>query len=96
MASTVANPLEQLPLDQLRQRTSMKWRTHPDGVLPLWVAEMDVPLAAPVHQALTDALARGDTGYPSGPRTPRPSLASRPSGGAGTASLSSGPRSWRT
>ena len=66
MASTVANPLEQLPLDQLRQRTSMKWRTHPDGVLPLWVAEMDVPLAAPVHQALTDALARGDTGYPVG------------------------------
>lgn len=44
----------------------MKWRTHPDDVLPLWVAEMDVPLAPPVHEALIDALARGDTGYPVG------------------------------
>lgn len=66
MVSTVPNPLEQLSLDQLRQRTSMKWRTHPDDVLPLWVAEMDVPLAPPVHEALIDALARGDTGYPVG------------------------------
>jgi cystathionine beta-lyase len=66
MAPTVPNPLEQLSLDQLRQRTSMKWRTHPDDVLPLWVAEMDVPLAPAVHEALTDALARGDTGYPAG------------------------------
>ena len=60
------NPLEQLSLDQLRQRTSMKWRSHPDDVLPLWVAEMDVPLAPPVHAALSEALDRGDTGYPVG------------------------------
>jgi cystathionine beta-lyase len=63
---TTGNPLEQLSLDQLRQRTSMKWRTHPDDVLPLWVAEMDVLLAPPVHEALTSALDRGDTGYPVG------------------------------
>ena len=62
----VANPLEQSPLDQLRQRTSMKWRTHPADVLPLWVAEMDVPLAPPVHEALSEALSLGDTGYPAG------------------------------
>ena len=61
--ATVLNPLEQLSLDQLRQRTSAKWRTHPADVLPLWVAEMDVPLAPPVHAALTEALAIGDTGY---------------------------------
>jgi cystathionine beta-lyase len=66
MALTTGNPLEELSLDQLRQRTSMKWRTHPDDVLPLWVAEMDVPLAPPVHEALTSALDRGDTGYPVG------------------------------
>jgi len=64
--STVPNPLEELSLDQLRQRTSMKWRSHPADVLPLWVAEMDVPLAPPVHAALTEALALGDTGYPVG------------------------------
>ncbi|MBG0850643.1 aminotransferase class I/II-fold pyridoxal phosphate-dependent enzyme [Streptomyces spinoverrucosus] len=60
------NPLRALDLDQLRRRTSMKWRTYPDDVLPLWVAEMDVPLAEPVVRALTDALTLGDTGYPAG------------------------------
>ncbi|MFI6034990.1 MalY/PatB family protein [Streptomyces sp. NPDC051315] len=60
------NPLRTLTLDRLRCRSSMKWRTYPEDVLPLWVAEMDVPLAGPVVRAVTDALALGDTGYPSG------------------------------
>ncbi|MDL5205581.1 aminotransferase class I/II-fold pyridoxal phosphate-dependent enzyme [Streptomyces sp. ALI-76-A] len=60
------NPLRALTLDRLRRRTSMKWRTYPEDVLPLWVAEMDVPLAEPVVRAVTDALALGDTGYPAG------------------------------
>ncbi|MFE6412664.1 MalY/PatB family protein [Streptomyces sp. NPDC057837] len=60
------NPLRVLSLDQLRRRTSMKWRTHPEDVLPLWVAEMDVPLAEPVVRAVTAALETGDTGYPAG------------------------------
>ncbi|KQV93883.1 aminotransferase class I/II-fold pyridoxal phosphate-dependent enzyme [Streptomyces sp. Root369] len=60
------NPLCRLTLEQLRRRTSMKWRTYPEDVLPLWVAEMDVPLAEPVAQAIRDAVARGDTGYPAG------------------------------
>ncbi|MER6028921.1 aminotransferase class I/II-fold pyridoxal phosphate-dependent enzyme [Streptomyces sp. NPDC001851] len=61
-----ADPLRALGLDRLRRRTSMKWRTYPEDVLPLWVAEMDVPLAGPVVRAVTDALALGDTGYPAG------------------------------
>ncbi|MBC9725312.1 MalY/PatB family protein [Streptomyces sp. TRM68367] len=65
-ASPGANPLSQLSLEQLRRRTSMKWRTYPEDVLPLWVAEMDVPLAEPVARAVTDAVALGDTGYPAG------------------------------
>ncbi|MFF7546354.1 MalY/PatB family protein [Streptomyces canus] len=60
------NPLRRLTLEQLRRRTSMKWRTYPEDVLPLWVAEMDVPLAEPVAQAIRDAVALGDTGYPAG------------------------------
>ncbi|MEU6089454.1 aminotransferase class I/II-fold pyridoxal phosphate-dependent enzyme [Streptomyces sp. NPDC047085] len=56
------DPLRALSLERLRRRTSMKWR----DVLPLWVAEMDVPLAEPVVRAVTDALALGDTGYPAG------------------------------
>ena len=64
--STGGNPLTQLTHAQLRRRTSMKWRSYPPDVLPLWVAEMDVPLAEPVARALTDAIALGDTGYPVG------------------------------
>ncbi|MGH1563277.1 MalY/PatB family protein [Mumia sp. DW29H23] len=61
-----ANPLEQLTLDDLRTRTSAKWRSYPPDVLPSFVAEMDVPLADPVARALHDLVRRGDTGYPSG------------------------------
>ncbi|SFR27157.1 cystathione beta-lyase [Lentzea waywayandensis] len=63
---TSANPLRQLTLDQLRRRTSMKWRHYPEDVLPVWVAEMDVPLAEPVARAIIEAVERGDTGYPNG------------------------------
>jgi cystathionine beta-lyase len=65
-AEASANPLEQLTIEQLRARTSLKWRTHPPDVLPLWVAEMDVPLAPPVADALRVAIDAGDTGYPVG------------------------------
>ncbi|MEV5136041.1 aminotransferase class I/II-fold pyridoxal phosphate-dependent enzyme [Streptomyces syringium] len=60
------NPLRRLSLDELRLRTSAKWRTYPPDVLPLWLAEMDVPVAEPVARALVDAIALGDTGYPVG------------------------------
>lgn len=50
-------------LSQLRTRTSEKWRAYPDDVLPLFVAEMDYPLAAPIADALRAAIARSDTGY---------------------------------
>ena len=62
----MTNPLTELSLAQLRERTSVKWRFHPPDVLPLWVAEMDVPLAPPIAEALSRAIARGDTGYPTG------------------------------
>lgn len=57
------NPLEDLSLEQLRQRGSMKWKTYPDDVLPLWVADMDVRLAQPVAAAVHQAIEIGDTGY---------------------------------
>lgn len=61
-----SDPLGRLTLDELRRRTSMKWRTYPPDVLPLWVAEMDVPVAGAVARAVSDAMALGDTGYPAG------------------------------
>ncbi|WP_309066458.1 MalY/PatB family protein [Microbacterium sp.] len=52
-----------LPLEQLRLRTSEKWREYPDDVLPLFVAETDFPLAPAITRALEQALRAGDTGY---------------------------------
>ncbi len=61
------NPLLALSLADLRQRQSLKWRLYGDDVLPLWVAEMDVLPPEPVVRAVSDAMARGDTGYPWAP-----------------------------
>lgn len=56
-------PLRALPLDELRQRRSAKWRSYPDDVIPLFVAETDYPLAPAISTALHEAVSRGDTGY---------------------------------
>jgi cystathionine beta-lyase len=54
-----------LSLDQLRCRRSVKWRRFPPDVLPAFVAEMDFPVAPPVAQAVQASLSRGgDFGYP--------------------------------
>ena len=47
----------------LRQRTSTKWRTYPDDVLPSFVAEMDFDLARPIIDAVTESMAASDAGY---------------------------------
>lgn len=57
------NPLTALTLADLRERRSVKWRAYDCDVLPLWVAEMDTPLAEPISAALVAAIGRGDTGY---------------------------------
>ena len=51
------------PLEVLRQRRSAKWQTYPADVLPLTVAEMDFALAAPITEALREAVERSDAGY---------------------------------
>ena len=50
-------------LEVLRKRTSAKWRTFPEDVLPLPVAEMDFPIAKPIRNVLIDMIKRSDTGY---------------------------------
>jgi cystathionine beta-lyase len=56
-------PLQALPIDQLRQRSSTKWRSYPPEVLPLFVAETDYELAPAITEILTRAVRLGDTGY---------------------------------
>ncbi|WP_342023946.1 aminotransferase class I/II-fold pyridoxal phosphate-dependent enzyme [Arthrobacter citreus] len=55
------------PMAALRARTSYKWQTYPADVLPLFVAEMDYPLAEPVQQAMISRVLASDTGYIAGP-----------------------------
>jgi cystathionine beta-lyase len=65
-----------LPLPELRRtRSSIKWRRYPEDVLPLFVAEMDWGIAPEITQTLTDALAKGDTGYLDNPGPLAPAFA---------------------
>ncbi len=58
---TIIDPTD----DELRRSLVLKWGTVDPDVIPAWVAEMDYPTAPAVTQALTDAVARGELGYPS-------------------------------
>jgi cystathionine beta-lyase len=62
--STPVDLFENLSLDTLRRRRSAKWATHPEDVLPAWVAEMDFPLAEPIRRVLREAIEHDDCGYP--------------------------------
>jgi cystathionine beta-lyase len=48
----------------LSQRGSVKWSFYGARVLAAWVAEMDFAAAPPVRQAILDAVAREEFGYP--------------------------------
>jgi len=63
-------PLQALPLDLLRQRSSTKWRSYGDDVIPMFVAETDFALAPAITAALHRAVEIGDTGY----TPPRPGI----------------------
>ena len=41
-----------------------KWTTYPADALPLWVADMDFPMADPIRRVLQRAIDTGDIGYP--------------------------------
>lgn len=54
-------------LSELRRRTSAKWRSYPDDVLPMFVAEMDFALAPVVADAMVAQIRTSDVGYCNGP-----------------------------
>lgn len=58
----------EIELEQLRRRTSQKWRRYGDDILPLFVAESDFPTPPNIAKALHEAVGNGDLGYaePSG------------------------------
>lgn len=63
------------PLSLLRARTSEKWVEYPEDVLPLFVAEMDYPLAPVVMEAVLGCVRASDTGYVSAPGPLGPAFA---------------------
>lgn len=53
-----------VPLADLRRdRTSVKWGRYDPDVIPMWIAEMDCAPCPAVVDAVSAAVARGDTGY---------------------------------
>ncbi len=60
--------LDDLDLSLLRQRGGEKWTVYPEDVLPLWVADMDFPVAEPLRRLIQRSLDLGDLGYPMHPR----------------------------
>jgi len=58
---------DKLDLATLKQRRSQKWSTFPRQILPVWVSEMDYPLADPIREVLLRAAEFDDVGYPISP-----------------------------
>src|SRR5690606_16373717 len=56
--------LEPIPLAKLERRNCAKWTYFPEGVLPLWVAEMDLPIAEPIREAIKAQVDQHDLGSP--------------------------------
>ncbi|MDH6580218.1 aminotransferase class I/II-fold pyridoxal phosphate-dependent enzyme [Kitasatospora sp. MAP5-34] len=50
-------------LAALHSRTSEKWRRHDSGVQPVYIAEMDFPVAKEIREAVGRLAAGGDMGY---------------------------------
>ena len=63
--------LDDLDVSLLRQRSGEKWSIYPEDVLPLWVADMDFPVAEPIQRLIRRSLEIGDLGYPVHPRPTR-------------------------
>ena len=67
LESQLRNPpvdFESVRADQRRPSVGEKWSRYPEDVLPLWVADMDFPVAEPIRRVLHRALAGSDLGYP--------------------------------
>ena len=54
---------DDVDVDRLRQRRTVKWTLHGPDVLAAWVAEMDFDIAPVVRDAILGAVDREDFGY---------------------------------
>ncbi|MER3480708.1 MAG: aminotransferase class I [Meiothermus sp.] len=63
------HPYDSLELSAVKGPHSAKWSLYGDEVLPLWVADMDFPVAEPILEAIGQRLSRR-IGYPQGAGDP--------------------------
>jgi cystathionine beta-lyase len=59
----VSHPFDDVSIDALRRRRTVKWTRYGPDVLAAWVAEMDFSVAPPIRTALLEAIDREDFGY---------------------------------
>jgi cysteine-S-conjugate beta-lyase len=59
----VSSSFDDVDVDRLRRRRTVKWSLYPDDVLAAWVAEMDFDVAPVVREAIEAAVDRDDFGY---------------------------------
>lgn len=59
----LSHAFDDISLDDLRRRTSIKWFTTPGDAIPSFVAEMDFPAAEPIRARIREAVDRSDFGY---------------------------------
>jgi cystathionine beta-lyase len=69
--SEIRRALDSLESSELHRSSRIKWRLFGDEVLPAWVADMDFPLAPPIHRAIRELVSRHDFGYHLVPLSPR-------------------------
>jgi len=62
-AGSARSPFDDVDLDRLRRRHTVKWSLYGPDVLAAWVAEMDFDVAPAVRGALHAAIDRDDLGY---------------------------------
>ena len=63
LVSVSDHPFDLKSEADLRRRQSAKWQLYPADVLPVWVAEMDYPIAEPIRRTLHETIDLDDTGY---------------------------------
>ena len=59
----MAASFDDVSVDRLRRRRTVKWTLYGSDVLAAWVAEMDFDVAPTVRAAIVDAVDREDFGY---------------------------------
>ena len=69
--SQIRRALDSLTAAEMRRSSRIKWRLFGEDVLPAWVADMDFPVAPPIHRAICELIGRHDFGYHLVPLSPR-------------------------